>query len=130
MKRTTYRPYLKEYRKELRHNATPAERMLWKYLKNSQLEGRKFRRQYSFGNHIVDFYCPSEKLAIELDGAHHFTVAGMESDIKRDAELLLHGIRTIRIENEHVFKNTVTVLSLIKSYFLIPSVQKIPSVTS
>ena len=120
MKRTTYRPYLKEYRKDLRNNSTRAERMLWKYLKNSQLDGRKFRRQYSFENHIIDFYCASEKLAIELDGAHHFTVAGMESDVKRDADLLLHGIRTIRIENEHVFKNTEAVLNLIKSCFLIP----------
>ena len=117
MKKTTYRPYLKEYRKDLRTHATRAERMLWKYLKNSQLEGRRFRRQYSFKNYILDFYCPSEKLAVELDGEHHYTISGMESDLKRDKDMLLHDIRTVRIENEQVFKNTEAVLNLIKSYF-------------
>ncbi len=65
------RKYLKENRKMLRSNLTPAEAELWKHLKSSQLYGRKFRRQHSIGNFILDFYCPSEKLAIELDGQIH-----------------------------------------------------------
>lgn len=47
--------------------------------------GRKFRRQHSIGNYILDFYCPQEKLAIELDGAAHFTAVGQAADQVRDA---------------------------------------------
>jgi len=115
--RNNNRFYLKEYRKLLRVNSTTPERVLWKYLKNSQLEGRKFRRQHSFKKYILDFYCAEEKLAVELDGEHHFTIAGFENDTKRDDLLLMYGIRTLRIENEHVFKNMEGVLSLIKSQF-------------
>ncbi|WP_255518216.1 endonuclease domain-containing protein [Fulvivirga sp. M361] len=63
------KPELKKFRKELRNNGTSAEATLWTMLKNKQLEGRKFRRQYSVGYYILDFYCTSERLAIELDGA-------------------------------------------------------------
>ncbi len=61
-------PVLKKRRMELRRNKTKAEALLWNFLKNSHLKGKKFRRQQSFGGYIVDFYCPSEKLIIELDG--------------------------------------------------------------
>jgi very-short-patch-repair endonuclease len=70
------KPILKNYRKGLRNNMTEAEIVLWKYLKGSQLDGKKFRRQHSFGNYILDFYCAPLKLAIELDGASHFTEEG------------------------------------------------------
>ncbi|MFI5384261.1 MAG: endonuclease domain-containing protein [Methanosarcina thermophila] len=63
--------YLKARRKELRENLTPAEAALWNVLKSSQFKNRKFRRQHSIGKYIVDFYCPAEKLIIELDGAVH-----------------------------------------------------------
>jgi len=65
--------YLKDTRKYLRNNLTEAESLLWEVLKGKKLAGRKFRRQHSIGYYIVDFYCPSEKLIIELDGQHHFT---------------------------------------------------------
>jgi hypothetical protein len=64
-------PHLKTFRQKLRNNLTPAEAKLWAYIKNSQVEGRKFRRQHSVDNYILDFYCPSERLAIELDGQGH-----------------------------------------------------------
>ncbi len=66
------KPSLKEERKALRNNLTEAEYLLWQYLKGKKLSGRKFRRQHSFENYIMDFYCPAEKPAIELDGQHHF----------------------------------------------------------
>ncbi len=47
---------LKQNRKELRSNLTPAEAALWKILKNSQIEGKKFRRQHSVGPYILDFF--------------------------------------------------------------------------
>ena len=70
--RTFNRKNLRDRRKKLRNNPTQAEGFLWGYLKNSQLEGRKFRRQSSINNFIVDFYCPEESLVIELDGDFHF----------------------------------------------------------
>ena len=63
------RKSLKSFRSALRNRPTSAEAALWSILKSKNLEGRKFRRQYSIGSYIVDFCCPSEKLIIELDGA-------------------------------------------------------------
>ncbi len=67
--------HLEERRKALRKSLTSAEATLWKYLQKSQLKGRKFRRQHSIKNFIVDFYCAKEKLIIELDGAYHLDFA-------------------------------------------------------
>ena len=76
--------YLKHRRKELRNNATSAEAFLWKYLSKSQLKNQKFRRQHSIKNYIVDFYCASEKLVIELDGDVHNNSIAVEKDAQRD----------------------------------------------
>lgn len=117
MDRLHNRKELKARRKHLRNNGTSAEATLWTLLSNKQLEGRKFRRQHSIKNYIVDFYCPSEKLIIELDGDIHFSEAGLEYDQKRDSELRALGFKIIRIENEDVFLATMAVLDKIKSYF-------------
>jgi very-short-patch-repair endonuclease len=114
---THNRPELKENRKALRNNSTSPEAFLWNYLKGKQLKGRKFRRQFSVGNFILDFYCPAEKLCIELDGADHFTSAGYEYDEKRTSYLNKLGIIVIRFENETVFNATENVLESIMSYF-------------
>jgi very-short-patch-repair endonuclease len=108
---------LEPYRKTLRKNLTPAEAFLWRLLKNSQLENRKFRRQHSIGNYILDFYCPSEKLAIELDGAFHFTDEGIAYDTIRTECINSFNIKVIRFENKLVFDNTTWVLDEIKSNF-------------
>ncbi|MFK7758245.1 MAG: endonuclease domain-containing protein [Flavobacteriales bacterium] len=91
-------------RKDLRNNGTSAEGAMWSLLKKKQVLGIKFRRQHSVANYILDFYCPEKKLAIELDGAHHYTPEGLEKDKNRDAFLELHGIKTIRFENKRVFE--------------------------
>ena len=115
------KPTLLEYRKNLRNNATDAEVVLWKHLQNKQLEGRKFRRQHSVENYILDFYCPSERLAIELDGAHHFTEEGLKYDQERTAFLNNLNIRVIRFENIEVFENIEKVLVKIRSCFTSPN---------
>ena len=74
---------LKEYRRTLRNNSTSAEAFLWKHLSSRKLEGRKFRRQHSIGNYIVDFFCPSERLIIELDGQVHLNATAEEKDEAR-----------------------------------------------
>ena len=112
------RPELLNKRKFLRNRLTPAEATLWKSLQNSNLEGRKFRRQHSVGPFIIDFYCPSEKLAVELDGQGHFTSAGQKYDEQRTKYLNRFNIRVIRIENSQVFTNLNAVLDYIRSNFL------------
>lgn len=96
---------------------TEAEIVLWKYLKGFQLDGKKFRRQHSFGNYILDFYCAPLKLAIELDGASHFTEEGIAYDVTRTKFLNEHGIVVIRFENEAVLKNVQGVLDEISKFW-------------
>jgi very-short-patch-repair endonuclease len=111
------RKYLKDFRKELRSNLTPAEAELWKHLKGSQLLGRKFRRQHSVGNFILDFYCPSERLAIELDGQVHYNSVAEQYDEVRNNVLYNLEIKVIRIENKDVFLNMEGVLQQISNCF-------------
>lgn len=111
------RKYLKENRKALWNNATLAEGELWKYLKNGQLHGRKFRRQHSISNHIIDFYYPSEKLAIELDGQVHLHFAASEADLERDEILKGFAVKVLRFENKDIFEHLEAVLQEISEAF-------------
>ncbi len=104
---------LKEYRKDLRNNGTAAEAVLWKCLQKRKLGGYKFRRQHSVSNYILDFYCPEKQLAIELDGAHHYTDEGKEYDRIRTEYLNQKNITVLRFENKQVFKNQLMVLDFI-----------------
>lgn len=88
-------------RKFLRNNSTPEEILLWNHLKKSQL-GVKFRRQHSIGGYIVDFYCPSRKLAIELDGPGHTSKETQEYDKIRDSYLSGLDIRVLRLKNSEI----------------------------
>ena len=96
--------YLKKFRKELRNKLTPAEAKLWTYLQNSTLDGRKFRRHHSVANFILDFYCPAESLAIDLDGEIHYNPTQAEYDRERDLFLNAKGIKIIRVTT-HRFWN-------------------------
>ena len=111
---------LKPIRKMLRHNLTDEEAVLWYYIKKNKLENRKFRRQHSVGNYILDFYCPSERIAIELDGSGHYTDFGIEKDIIRDNYLKSLNIKVIRISNVEVNNNIQGVLEYIKVNFTTP----------
>ena len=117
MKNIHNRKYLEERRKSLRKNLTPAEAALWKRLQSKKLEGRKFRRQHSIENFIVDFYCPKEKLIIELDGAYHLDFAQQNYDLERTERLEFLGFKVIRFENKLVFEDIEFVLEEISSHF-------------
>lgn len=108
---------LKPRRKELRNNSTYAEVYFWQQLKSGQLAGRKFRRQTSIGSFVVDFYCPEEKLVIELDGEVHFNEEATKYDEDRTKYIESLGLKVIRFENNEVLKNTEYVLNKIKSFF-------------
>jgi len=107
----------KNFRKHLRNNLTPAEATLWQYIKNRQLEGRKFRRQFGVDKFVLDFYCPEENLAVELDGEDHFTEYGLAHDSARESFLTQFKIRIIRFENEEVFEDIDGVLERIRKQF-------------
>lgn len=110
-------PTLRTFRKALRNNLTPAEAKLWTLLKGSQLVGRKFRRQHSVGPYILDFYCPSERLAVELDGAVHDSAEAQTYDRERALFLEQFGIQVLRFENKLVFQQTEGVLIEIQRWF-------------
>jgi very-short-patch-repair endonuclease len=112
-------------RKELRNNLTPAEAKLWIYLKSSRIGGRKFRRQHSVGGYVLDFYCPEEKLCIELDGNAHYTETECIYDKNRTGYLNAAGIKVIRFENRLVFDNPDGVIAKIRRQFTTPD----PSLT-
>ena len=97
---------------------TPAEAFLWRYIKNKQIEGARFRRQFSVENYILDFYCFEYKIAVELDGQGHFTEEGKKSDEERTNELTKHGVKIIRFENVAVFTYTEMVLADIREEVL------------
>jgi very-short-patch-repair endonuclease len=86
----------------LRKKATEPERILWRHLGNRNFAGYKFRRQHPFDNYILDFYCPSAKLAIELDGGGHNYRAGQTRDRTRSQFLARHGVIVLRFWNHQV----------------------------
>ena len=117
MKRIHNRKYLEPYCKKLRKTLTPAEAFLWKQLQNKKLAGRKFRRQHSIENYIADFYCPEERLVVELDGQVHFNEKAREYDRKRTEDLNKLSIKVVRFENRMVFENLNFVLEEIIANF-------------
>ena len=78
------KPTEKLKRQILRENSTKAERLLWEKLKSRKLNGHKFRRQFSIGYYVVDFYCPEKRLVIEADGEIHNSVDSKGNDLERE----------------------------------------------
>ncbi|MCX6248445.1 MAG: endonuclease domain-containing protein [Bacteroidetes bacterium] len=100
---------LKEIARKFRNNPTPGEELLWKYIRNDQLDGKRFLRQhpiiYESNEHehfffIPDFYCASEKLVVEVDGKVHDYQK--DRDIHREEILKAKGLRILRIRNEEL----------------------------
>jgi|SRR6476469_3932664 len=103
----------KAKRQQLRRNRTKAEFIIWQKLKGKQLEGYKFRSQYSVGSFVIDFYCTELKLAIEIDGDSHFEEGAQEYDRERQAFIESVGIRFLRFTNDEVYGNLEGVLERI-----------------
>ena len=87
--------------RNLRNAQTPAEVHLWKFLRQRQIKGYRFRRQTLIGRYIVDFVCFEAKLVVELDGGVHLEQA--EYDGLRDAWFISQGFRVLRFPNDDVF---------------------------
>jgi len=93
---------------------TDAERKLWFLLKRDHLEGLTFRRQHPIDRYVVDFWCSSLKLAIELDGGQHGMRTGIEKDAVRSMVLHDRGVTVLRFWNSEVMKNIEGVLEIIR----------------
>jgi very-short-patch-repair endonuclease len=100
---------LKQRRKKLRKEATPAERIFWSKIRCKRI-GYKFRRQYSIGNYIADFYCPELRLVIEIDGGQHFETDRLTNDLLRTEYLNSLGIKVKRYTNVEIRKNLISVV--------------------
>lgn len=109
----TNRKNLTHLAKNLRKNQTDAETILWNALRNNQIEGKKFRRQYQIENYIVDFICIEEKLIIELDGGQHNEEKHINKDKERDEKLQKLGYRVLRFWNNEVLQNIEGVCEVI-----------------
>ena len=105
-------PEVEQAAKRLRQNLTPAEAKLWEAIRSKRLEGLRFRCQHPVGNFILDFYCPSRKLAIEVDGKIHDSQ--VEYDAERTSKLAEHGYTVLRFSNERVINHLPEVLAEIK----------------
>jgi len=92
-------------RRLLRRNMPQTEIQLWSKLRGTGLKGHKFRRQYSVKNYVLDFYCPKQKLAIEIDGDSHFTDGAEEYDRERQTVIESYGITFLRFTNAEVSEN-------------------------
>ncbi len=88
---------------KLRREMTKEERKLWyEYLSRYPL---RFRRQVTFGNYILDFYCAAARLAIELDGSQHCEPENIRKDAERTAFLESNDIYVLRFSNLDVLRN-------------------------
>lgn len=101
----------KERRRDLRKNQTEAEKVIWKGIRNKNFFGLKFFRQYSVGAYVLDFYCPTYKLAIELDGGQHAEEENQSYDNVRTEYLRSLGIEVMRFWNSDVILNVEGVLA-------------------
>src|SRR5215510_10744821 len=103
----------KQVRRSLRSEMPSAESLLWSKLRRRQLLGYKFRRQYSVGAYVIDFYCTELRLAIEVDGDSHFQNGSQARDKDREAFIKSFDIDFLRFRNVEVFEQLDDVLNAI-----------------
>ncbi len=89
---------------------------MWEILKDKNILGYKFRRQYVIAGYILDFYCQKLKLGIEVDGKIHDTPKNRGADIQRETALKRYGVAIIRIANEDIESIPVVVLQKLKTH--------------
>ena len=108
------KPNLVKRAKELRHNETEAEQLIWSWVRSKKLNGVKFRRQQPIGIYIVDFVSFEKKLIIEIDGGQHSFEENKVNDEVRTQWLESQGFRIIRFWNNEVSSNLEGVIAQIK----------------
>ena len=111
-----YHHKLKYYARKLRKDMTEAEQQLWWHLRYKQLNNTQFYRQKPIGWYIVDFYAPSARLVVEVDGSQHFEKEYQQQDDKRDEYLRSLGITVLRFNNLMVLQSMDEVLQVILNH--------------
>ena len=113
MPKGSQRPTAKqrEFARQLRHESTDCEQLLWQRLRNRQLGGLKFRRQYPLPPYVLDFYCAELRLAVELDGGQHYADSALQRDERRSRFLQGLGIGVLRFSNREVLMQMAEVLA-------------------
>ena len=106
-----------EKSRQLRKNMTLQERRLWNIIRNRQIFGYRFRRQFPIGQYIVDFICREKKIIIEIDGGQHNEDIKIYYDNKRTEYLTTEGYKVIRFWNNEIDKNLVGVYEKLKEVF-------------
>src|ERR1700704_6604658 len=91
--------------RKLRRELSLPEVLLWDCLRKHGVAGLRFRRQHPIGPYILDFYCPSARLAIEVDGFAHDTVAEAHRDARRQEWLAQRGVRVLHLRASDVLKD-------------------------
>jgi very-short-patch-repair endonuclease len=94
---------VEDRRRNLRNQQTEAERIFWNIVRGRKFLNLKFRRQFSVGSYILDFYCPEISLAVEIDGGQHAT--NIEYDRARTEFINRLGIKVVRFWNNDITKN-------------------------
>src|SRR5581483_6362873 len=105
-----------EKRRRLRNEMPKAEMLLWQLIKGKQVSGYKFRRQYSVGIYVLDFYCPTLRLAIEIDGSSHDGDDAQEYDTARQQYIEALGIQFLRFTNSDIYNNLEGVITKITNH--------------
>ncbi len=98
--------------RSLRRRMTPPEARLWVQLRR-KAQGLRFRRQHPIGPFVLDFYCDSARLAVEVDGQQHWLGAAQLWDIERDEWLAFRGVRTLRLSAALIFEDPDTAVRTI-----------------
>ena len=104
-----------ELARTFRKEPTRSEAILWEAIRRKQLKGRRFRRQQPIGPFVVDFFCPSERLIVEVDGPIHETQR--EADRQRQELLEALDLRFVRVTAAQVEKDLPSVLTTIQNAF-------------
>jgi ATP-dependent DNA helicase RecQ len=89
--------------RQLRHDATIPERILWNLLRGGRLAGLKFRRQHPVGPFVADFYCHDAGLVVEVDGMSHD--GRVVEDQRRTEFLRREGLRVLGVCNDDVLQD-------------------------
>ncbi len=108
-----YNANLKDKARQLRKNLTDSEKALWSRLRNKQLLDIQFYRQKPIGEHIVDFFAPTAKLVVEVDGSQHMAGNHLQEDGIRDAYLTSLGLKVLRFNSREVLKESDAVVEAI-----------------
>ncbi len=103
-----------EAARDLRQRQTPAEALLWAFLRRNQL-GVPFRRQHVIGPVVTDFCCPNVRLVVEVDGSVHNDPDAQKQDARRTRELNEMGFTVIRFSNIQVFDDPRSVVRQIQA---------------